>query len=715
MVYRSSFSQHILYERCPRLWYYQYVRKIPVISDMSYADAGDVIHKTLQYWYNDKSVTQEYLKEHFNKLWDSKKLNESKLSLQRDNYWLMVLQGMKLNLNLTTTELKIFYPEAVAYIDGVDSQEDILIDWKSSTRSEENEQEYTRQGHFYAYMYYRKFGRVPKKIIFYYLKYNGNKGEFWFVPTLADILETDTWYNRILTEMEKWIREKNPPEKCETCFIFCPFKNLCSGDINCLKYTLVLMNNYIYLDGLITPILNKQLLRKFSYELKNSYFIKKHNPMARTTIEFWYPHKKVLPIGFKDGLLKTLKDYGDYLRIKEGKNVVVDIRDDRVFNDEKIDMPEKFLNGIVLRDYQNESADVMLRSKIGILQLATGAGKTEVAIEIVRRLGYKTLFVVEKRELLIQTKIRMEKALGIEVGVIGYGEFNPKHITIATIQTLVKHLKEHKDYLKSIRVAMFDECHHVSSKSFWKLAHYLPNTEYRIGFSGTATRDDGEEMKIFASTGNIIYDIDSQKLIQMGYLIQPQIIFIKDFLDDYNIGQLELDSQTGLINETDNYRLYYENFISNSDIRNRIISELCSKHKDKKILILTKLIEHGEILKNSIPGSEHLWGETKKDIRKDILERFIKGDLNILISTISIFSEGIDIPSLNIVINASCNAGNVKTIQVLGRVLRQLEGKKDAIYYDFIDESKFFKKASLKRRRALLNQGHEVETITYKS
>ena len=92
---------------------------------------------------------------------------------------------------------------------------------------------------------------------------------------------------------------------------------------------------------------------------------------------------------------------------------------------------------------------------------------------------------------------------------------------------------------------------------------------------------------------------------------------------------------------------------------------------------------------------------------------FVSGKFNVLISTISIFAEGIDIPSLNIIINASGNRGDVKTVQVLGRVLRKLEGKQLARYFDFNDDYKFFRVASLARRRIMNKEGHTVDIIDY--
>ena len=699
MTYRSSFSQHNLFSKCKRLWFYQYVKRIPVISDMSYAEAGDTLHKTLQRYYNEKTIPIEDLKQVFTKLWESHKLHLGKLSLRKDSYWLMVLQGIKLDVPMTTTEMKIFFPEAVSYLDIVDTNEDIIIDWKSSTRSKENEEEYIKQLKFYSYMYYRKFNRIPKKVIVYYLKYTGSKNKLEHNPTMQDILDTEDWYNKILAQMIDIRKRPIIPPKCETCYHFCAFQNLCMDKDGCLKYEVKVSGSNLYLNGPITNILNMVLNKKFSYELKNSFFIKQHNPNINTVINFWNYNKRSLPIGFKQGLLKTLKDYGDYLR-KKDKNVVVDVKDERVFNDEKVVMPEKFLNDVVLRDYQREAADTFLHRKIGILEIGTGGGKTEIAIECVRRVGVKTLFIVDKVELLRQTKERMENALGIEIGQIGQGVEDIKSVTIATVQTLTKHLKKYAEYFSSIRFVIFDETHKVAAKSYWKLSQYLPNTEYRMGISGTAFRDDGNDMMINATTGYKVYDLSSRTLIEKGWLTEPGIIFIKGYMSKEEIKQLEEESLSGLINETLNYNSYYNKFITTNNKRNNVIKQLANKHSNKKVLILTRLIEHGDTLKNMIEGSKHLYGETDKKIRKEMLDEFVNGNLNVLISTISIFSEGIDIPKLEVIINGGANKGDVKTIQMLGRVLRKKKGKENALYYDFLDEGKFFKGASFKRRKA---------------
>jgi len=506
MVYRSSFSQHNSFHTCPRMWFYNKILKIDIPQDMCYAFAGNVIHKCLELYYNKEITDLEKLKERFNIDWDKKKLPQSKISMKKDEYWLMIINGIDLNKKFTSTELKIFYPDCIGYIDAVNTEEDEISDWKSSTRRKENEEEYKKQLTLYAWLYYRKFNRLPKKCTVYYLKYNGTKGELTVEPTMEDVKNIEIWFNDILKQMEELKETKKLPERCEHCFMFCNYKEICFTNENSLKFIIHRFGNYIRVEGNITPIMNKVIDKKFSYELKDAYYIKKHNPNARTTIKYWHSMKKQLPLGMEKGLIKTLNDYAKFKKME----ITIGYKDYRMFDNSVIDMPDKFLNGIVLRDYQKDAVNEFIKNKIAILEIGTGGGKTEVAIECIRRLKHKTLFIVDKIELMRQTKQRIENSLGIEVGQYGSGEKDLKDVTVATIQTLIKTLKPlqklrqsgltHKDegyeekknlynneylelveYLKNIRLSILDECHKTAAISYTTLAKQLIGTEFRLG------------------------------------------------------------------------------------------------------------------------------------------------------------------------------------------------------------------------------------------
>ena len=722
---KSSFSQHNTFTNCIKTWYWSYILKIPQVSDMCHANAGSCIHKVMQTYYTDNKKDMEECKKVFEEQWKKFHLDDTKLKIKKDEYWLMCLNGIGLNKTFTSTEFKIFFPEIVAYIDALNTTDHEIVDWKSSTRSEENEHEYKMQMNLYAWLYYRKFNVIPSKCTIYYLKNNGTKGELSFNFTLEDIQFIEKWYYDILEKMKYYIDnpDKLPPFNRD--YFFAPYKAFWDNEENGkLSYTLHIHGNDIQVEGLITELLKKGIEKKFSYELKDAFFIKKRWRNANTTVKFWDSNKQILPIGFKDGLIKTLSDYAEWKK----KEIDIKYVEHREFDNTIVSMPEKFINGRVMRDYQQEAIDIFMRKKIGILELATGSGKTECAIEIIRQVQCKTLFIVDKIELLNQTKKRIEECLGIEVGSIGAGNINIKDVTVATIQTLHKNITQLQSYLSTIKFVIFDETHHVAADTYGRLSKYLPNTLYRLGLSATAFRTDGNDMKIYAVTGNIIHTVSSKYLIERGFLVKPTVIFIKNYMLNEEleievnrikgiIREEENKLKTGLINETPKlpdsvkYRYYYDAFVCNSKQRNGKIYELVNNNKDKKILILTKSIDHGKFLQLNIPGSYHLYGESNKKDRKQMFDEFVSGGYNVLISTISIFSEGIDIPSLDMIINVAGNKGDVKTIQIIGRILRILEGKKDAHYYDFYDNVNYLVKASLSRMKALRNQGHDVEVI----
>lgn len=698
------------FDGCPRYWYYKYILKIPAISDMCYAYAGSAIHNTLEQWYSGNITEMDKAKQHFLKQWKINDLDNTKIKNKKDSYWLMILNGINLKIHLTSTEMKIFYPDVVGYLDGVDTENDRILDWKSSTRSKINEEEYTMQLKFYSYLYKRKFNRLPKKVAVYYLKYNGSKGILEFEPTEEHYKESEEWHTNIQKRMLEVKAKKQVPAIGEHCNPWCPFENVCQSEQRgILNFDLYLMGNYVHINGPIPALLNKGIEKKFSYELKNAHWIKQARPNANTTISFWNLRDRKLPIGFLQGLKKTLKDYAQYKKVP----INIIIHDKRNFVKEEVEMPDKFINDIVLRDYQDEAVNEFLKNKIGILEIGTGGGKTEIAIEIIRRLKMRTLFIVDKIELLRQTKERMEKALGIEVGQLGQGVEDIHQVTVATVQTITRNIGKYAAYLRTVRLCIFDETHKVAARSYFNISQQLINTEYRLGISGTAYRDDGNDMMINASAGYKVFDLSSKKLIEKGWLVKPQVFFIKEYMSKEEIKATENSLSTGLINETPNYANFYKGFISGNARRNLIIRNLITENSNKRVLILTKLIEHGQDLQQLIPGSEHLYGATNKKERKAMFDKFVSGEIKVLISTLSIFAEGIDIPELEDVINAGANKGDVKTIQILGRILRKLGDNKNATYYDFIDETKFFRLASLARKRALIREGHDVEVIKY--
>jgi hypothetical protein len=86
------------------------------------------------------------------------------------------------------------------------------------------------------------------------------------------------------------------------------------------------------------------------------------------------------------------------------------------------------LSGPTLRPEQEQACSAILRHRQGVLQAPTGAGKTVVVLEAWRRTGLTGLILVEKAQLAKQWRERALEHLGVEVGMIGEGEWEEKAV-----------------------------------------------------------------------------------------------------------------------------------------------------------------------------------------------------------------------------------------------------------------------------------------------
>jgi len=371
------------------------------------------------------------------------------------------------------------------------------------------------------------------------------------------------------------------------------------------------------------------------------------------------------------------------------------------------------LTGIKLRDYQKEAIEQALCWERGVLELATGSGKTEIAIAITKLLGLKTLFIVHTQDLLRQTRERFEKRLDLKgkIGIIGEGKFEvDSDIVIATIQSLDRRLfeknekgnsilnkktgEEMKKFLNTFDVMFQDETHHSSATTWYRMGMFMHNAYYRFGLSGTPLRRDVlSNMKVMAITGPSIYERKSIGLIKDGYLsnIKMEIIACPTIY----LGK--------------DWQEIYDNGIVHSLERNSSICEIAIKHfkQGKKVMVLVRRIKHGEILEQmcvaAFVPAIFLKGSDSADHRVAVKELFSEKNDFILIAS-TIFDEGVDIPEVNVLIIAAGGKSEVKTIQRVGRGLRKKKVG-GVLVYDFNDYSKFLNKHSINRIKVYQKEG----------
>jgi superfamily II DNA or RNA helicase len=487
---------------------------------------------------------------------------------------------------------------------------------------------------------------------------------------------------------------------------FCPYKTKCWEDTfkdnKEVVVNIILTDNKLKIktDKFLQEKIDKVLDNKLQYEIDNKYYVVK--AMKQKGIDFdgiihLYRNSSTY-LGFKNYIIELLQtDLKEFLE-KKGYKLNIKIIDKRNIPNTSANINCKQLNGIELRDYQKEAIEHIIKDEISLTELSVGSGKTVMATEIIRRLNFKTLFVVDVSVLLKQTKDEFENLLGIECGLITNGEQNWKDINVATIQTIVKFIKnKDKEFMKNLRecnVVIVDEAHVSKSKSYNLLMENI-RARYRIGLTGTAYSNGNDSLELYKSFGFPNFKITLKDLVDEGYLVKPIIKFVKyehkEHYFDYD------DAYNGCLN---------------SEERLNKLKEIVEQHKDDNILIITRRLEHADKINEILGGNiEIIKGSLSKKKRDLYIKQMKEGKRNILIGSEKIVQKGLNIPNLNVLINYSANKGGIQTVQSLGRVIRSYEGKKFGYYYDFYDTDEYLILATKQRIKTLEQQGFDVEII----
>lgn len=359
------------------------------------------------------------------------------------------------------------------------------------------------------------------------------------------------------------------------------------------------------------------------------------------------------------------------------------------------------LSDISPRDYQLSAIEDIISARRGVLQLPTNAGKTEIACAIIDSFAEPFIFITHVNELFYQTQKRIEKRLEIQSGLVGDGlrEFSPVG-NVMMIQTLSSLPEKEQAWLINAPVMIIDEVHHYHGDSPWYDTLMKSNAVVRIGLSATPMRDDEvSDWKLISLTGIILGSISNKFMIEQGYSTPPEIHMVY---------------APHIIPTTYNYKNHYNKLIK-SNKRNRVIYKICQSHQDKQILILVDRLEHGELLQQSIPDSIFLHGSDTTNKRQSIIEQFSNRTLNkILITTL--LGEGVDIPSIDVLIFALPMKDPGRVIQKVGRGLRKDEYKEKVYIYDFVDDwSPYFMKQAKQRVKLYKSEGFEIIEEKYEA
>lgn len=282
-----------------------------------------------------------------------------------------------------------------------------------------------------------------------------------------------------------------------------------------------------------------------------------------------------------------------------------------------------------LRDYQQKSInDIRDQFNAGRRKICfvapCGSGKTVIyaymASEAASR-GYKSLFVVHRRELLSQAAKTI---------------IEHKNINIGMAQTLSRQINS----IDQPDIIIIDEAHHATARTWRNLIDAFPNA-YIVGLTATPARLGGQGLgDIFDS---LVIGPTAKELIQAGHLA-PYKYYAPPIVADFKNVKIKLGD-------------YDQKEISIIMDKPAIIGDAIQHYQrlanGKRAIVYCASREHSRNVVDAFRAvginALHIDGETPSSDREQAVNDFKQGRLQI-ISNVDLFGEGLDCPGCEAVI-----------------------------------------------------------------
>ena len=336
---------------------------------------------------------------------------------------------------------------------------------------------------------------------------------------------------------------------------------------------------------------------------------------------------------------------------------------------------------IKLYDYQEDMKERIegeLRLHRSVMaQMPTGTGKTYLLTAVIDSFVSnnpmeKVWIVAHRRELVSQIDETVRK-------FHSYFASNTSSLLSSVKAMSIQWLMRHYDEIEEEPgMIVIDEAHHALAKTYKEMWERFPKAKF-LGLTATPCRLNG---KGFTDLFDILVQSWSvPEFISKGRLATYDFVSIKsDGVTQRLIDSLQKRGADGdyqnkemdmLLNKKPSIERLYQSLEEFGKDRKGIVYAINISHAQK----ITKLYqEHG--VKAIAIDSKTPAVERQQDI-----EAFKKGDIQVLVN-VDIFSEGFDCPDVEFVQLARPTLSLAKYLQMVGRGLRVVKGKKNSVIID---------------------------------
>lgn len=340
-----------------------------------------------------------------------------------------------------------------------------------------------------------------------------------------------------------------------------------------------------------------------------------------------------------------------------------------------------------------------------LISAATGVGKTYIAAFDSCKYD-RVLFVAHREEILKQAAESFRNVRKSD----DFGFFNKdekstdKSVIFASVSTLgrKKYLNRNffaPDYFQYI---VIDEFHHAVTGQYRRIVEYF-RPEFLLGLTATPERMDGRNIYELCDY-NVPYEITLKDAINRGALVPFHYYGIYDDVDYSSI-----HFTRGKYDREELDRAYIGN-----DSRYKLIYKYYCKYGSERALGFCSSRIHAEEMARdfsqrgipSVAVYSNADGEFSEN-RDTAIKKLTSGDIRVIFS-VDMFNEGVDIPSVDMVMFLRPTESPVVFLQQLGRGLRKSKGKAYLNVLDFIGN---YEKAG--RVRFLLSENRKSSGYNY--
>lgn len=391
------------------------------------------------------------------------------------------------------------------------------------------------------------------------------------------------------------------------------------------------------------------------------------------------------------------------------------------------------LQGVELRPYQRAVVARALALGRAVIKSPTGSGKTEIGAALVAAIRCPTLWVCHRADLMHQTVDRLVELLGQPVGAVGSKRQDEHFVTVGMVPSLRKFPKE---WWLQWQVLVLDECHHTGAVTWLEVADACSAAPWRFGLSATPqTTDELRDARLEGAAGPLLVAETTERLVAQGFLARPQIRMLVPpaasyptyeeiraaVLPDWRNDPRRLMQLGGKL-----YAEAYRRGVVENDERTYLLGATVARHArdgEKVLVLFTDILHgHGERLFNRIAdccgSAVPVWvldGRDPSEDRKAVVSQFKSQRRGAVLVASGIFSEGVNIPELDVLVLAAGGKAELLVLQRLGRALRPRPDKSEVLIYDVLDgvsahaRKDYLAQHSTERLRVYRAQGFAVE------